>query len=507
MPLIPEGGGGGGGGSGTVTSVSVTTANGVSGSVATPTTTPAITLTLGAITPTSIVASGAISGSNLSGTNTGDQTNITGNAGTATALQTARTINGTSFDGTANITITSAASTLTGTTLASGVTASSLTSFGSSIALGTPGSGVLTNCTGLPLTTGVTGTLALANGGTAASLTASNGGIFYSTGSAGAILSGTATANKILVSGSSTTPSWYTPTTGRIAYFTTGGAVTSDATLTYDGTSGQFGNATTTALSIGAALPTTNGINQLFIGKTGFLGGEQVASGEFEFGINYYYNSGFRYRFAGTSNYCKPARMIYNGNARYGDLDWETAPVSTGADNTFTWSTRMTLTGTGILSIGSATPNSSTIFNVASTTRGALICPMTTAEKNAVSSPPDGLFVYDATTHYYNWYNGTAWIPIIPSTGTPQSYFTPTTGATITLVTNNFNIVNPAGTIATLTVNLPSSPTDQDIVYIKYTQTVTAVTYANGTVVGVAPPSVGSTLVVLTYRGASTSWY
>jgi hypothetical protein len=60
--------------SGTVTSVSVVTANGVSGTVATSTTTPAITLTLGAITPSSIVASGTISGSNLSGTNTGDVT-------------------------------------------------------------------------------------------------------------------------------------------------------------------------------------------------------------------------------------------------------------------------------------------------------------------------------------------------------------------------------------------------------------------------------------------------
>ena len=66
-------------GGGTVTSVSVTTANGVSGTVADPTTTPAISLTLGAITPTSVAASGAISagatvtGSNLSGVNTGDQ--------------------------------------------------------------------------------------------------------------------------------------------------------------------------------------------------------------------------------------------------------------------------------------------------------------------------------------------------------------------------------------------------------------------------------------------------
>ena len=71
-------------GSGTVTSVSVVTANGVSGSVADPTTTPAITLSLGAITPTSVAASGAISagamvtGSNLSGFNTGDQVIILG---------------------------------------------------------------------------------------------------------------------------------------------------------------------------------------------------------------------------------------------------------------------------------------------------------------------------------------------------------------------------------------------------------------------------------------------
>ena len=120
--------GGGSGGTGTVTSVSVVSANGVSGSVANATTTPAITLSLGAITPTSIAATGTVTGSNLSGTNTGDQTNVTGNAGTATKLATARTINGVAFDGTAAITVPAAAGTLTGSTLASGVTASSLTS-------------------------------------------------------------------------------------------------------------------------------------------------------------------------------------------------------------------------------------------------------------------------------------------------------------------------------------------------------------------------------------------
>lgn len=47
-------------GTGTVTTVSVTTANGVSGSVANATTTPAITLTLGAITPSTVAATSVI---------------------------------------------------------------------------------------------------------------------------------------------------------------------------------------------------------------------------------------------------------------------------------------------------------------------------------------------------------------------------------------------------------------------------------------------------------------
>jgi hypothetical protein len=53
---------------GTVTSVSVTTANGVSGTVATNTTTPAITLTLGAITPSSISTAGQITSTVTTGT-------------------------------------------------------------------------------------------------------------------------------------------------------------------------------------------------------------------------------------------------------------------------------------------------------------------------------------------------------------------------------------------------------------------------------------------------------
>jgi hypothetical protein len=120
-PLGPLGGNssGGGGGSGTVTSVSVATANGVSGSVANPTTTPAITLTLGAITPTSV------NGNTLT-TGTGT---LTLGAGKTVTISNTLTFTGTDSS--------SVAFGTGGTVLYSGGT------------LGTPSSGVGTNITGI----------------------------------------------------------------------------------------------------------------------------------------------------------------------------------------------------------------------------------------------------------------------------------------------------------------------------------------------------------------------
>lgn len=61
-------------GTGTVTSVAVATANGILVSGGPITSSGTIQLTLGDITPTSVQSSGTILGSNLAGTNTGDQT-------------------------------------------------------------------------------------------------------------------------------------------------------------------------------------------------------------------------------------------------------------------------------------------------------------------------------------------------------------------------------------------------------------------------------------------------
>ena len=82
--------------------------------------------------------------------------------------------------------------------------------------LGTPTSGTLTNCTGyttanlsgsIGLTTQVTGTLPIANGGTNSTATATAGGVGYGTGTAHAYTAA-GTAGQVLTSNGSSAPSW-----------------------------------------------------------------------------------------------------------------------------------------------------------------------------------------------------------------------------------------------------------------------------------------------------------
>lgn len=81
---------------------------GNAGTVSNATFTTALTVNTGTLTLTAnaantsvlTIGAGAVS---VSGSNTGDQTTVSGNAGTATALQNARTLWGQSFDGTGNI--------------------------------------------------------------------------------------------------------------------------------------------------------------------------------------------------------------------------------------------------------------------------------------------------------------------------------------------------------------------------------------------------------------------
>jgi hypothetical protein len=72
--------------------------------------------------------------------------------------------------------------------------------------------------------------------------------------------------------------------------------------------------------------------------------------------------------------------------------------------------TRLVAT-TGGVAVNSnyAFANSSSILDVASTTKGFLPPRMTTTQKNAISTPASGLMVYDTDTNKLCCYNGTSW--------------------------------------------------------------------------------------------------
>lgn len=63
----------------------------------------------------------------------------------------------------------------------------------------------------------------------------------------------------------------------------------------------------------------------------------------------------------------------------------------------------------GINSTGAA-PDNSAMLDVTSTDKGMLIPRMTTAQRTAISSPAEGLEVYDLTTNTFWYHNGTVWV-------------------------------------------------------------------------------------------------
>lgn len=97
--------------------------------------------------------------------------------------------------------------------------------------------------------------------------------------------------------------------------------------------------------------------------------------------------------------------------------------------------------------------------------------------------------------------------PITGVANYAHTIFTPTTGQTVTLVRNQYNIINPAGALLALTVALPSSPSNNTVVYIKFTQNITTLNYTGGTVSdAITAPTLGS-LVVLVYDLSTNIWY
>jgi hypothetical protein len=99
----------------------------------------------------------------------------------------------------------------------------------------------------------------------------------------------------------------------------------------------------------------------------------------------------------------------------------------------------------GAQSIGTtSTANSKAVLDVVSTTKGMLPPRMTTTQRDAIVSPPEGLTVFNTTTHRPNRYDGTAWREI-PSLDGTETLTNKTLDAALNTFTNIANSMISAG--------------------------------------------------------------
>jgi hypothetical protein len=107
---------------------------------------------------------------------------------------------------------------------------------------------------------------------------------------------------------------------------------------------------------------------------------------------------------------------------------------------------QMRITPTGKIGIGTTSPNPSAILDIVSSTTGILIPRLTTSQRNSISSPAQGLLIFNTSTNSFEYYDGTGWQTITTATTTIVPFNSITSGTN-----TSANMVVGAG--ATFTTN------------------------------------------------------
>lgn len=256
-------------------------------------------------------------------------------------------------------------------------------------ALGTPSSGTLTSCTGLPIATGVSG---LGTGVATFLATPTSANL------AAAVTDETGSGSLVFA----TSPTLTTPT---IAQINGGTAANDDLTL-----QGKT-NATRTTSYVNlqpnggfVGIGTTTPLLALHIitsGGSGVFRAQNTQSTGYT-GFELYGDAGTQLAAFGTGN---ASAAFYPGEMYLGTNTAKALRFYT----TSSGNVRMTIAAGGEVGIGTTSPSAKSVLDLTSTTQGFLPPRMTTAQRDAITSVPEGLEIYNTTTKKKNFYNGTVW--------------------------------------------------------------------------------------------------
>jgi len=104
--------------------------------------------------------------------------------------------------------------------------------------------------------------------------------------------------------------------------------------------------------------------------------------------------------------------------------------------------------------IGTTNPDVSSILELKSNSEGFLPPRMTTAERDGISTPAQGLFIYNTTSNCFQYFDGTVWSGCLTSSSTPSFVCSPSPVVTgvysegATLLTSNTVTVSVTSTKA-----------------------------------------------------------
>ena len=173
-------------------------------------------------------------------------------------------------------------------------------------------------------------------------------------------------------------------------------------------------------------------------------------------------------------------RLLIDGNAQT-TVDWNYKYLMNGGNVTIDWNNHYIYDSSNVYSID--WENRKLINNL-----------------GAIQLDWDNNILYDNIGNVVlNWAKG-----VITNT---HNITTPATADTVNLVVNQRNLINPNGLLASLTINLPATPNNDDTVIIKFCNTVTALTVTGGTVgYNITTANIGE-MITLCYDSNRAIWY